>query len=55
MSVEAAKYGGYFVTHDRRILTRAARLGEVLPPSLTVVTLADFLTILDDWEARYPR
>jgi hypothetical protein len=52
---EAAKYGGYFITHDQRILTRAGRLGEVLPPSLTVVTLGDFLTIFDDWEAQYPR
>jgi hypothetical protein len=52
---EAAKYGGYLITHDRRILTRAGRLGEVLPPSLNVVTLADFLAILDDWESRYPR
>jgi hypothetical protein len=52
---EAAKYGGFFITHDARILTRAGRLGEALPPSLTVVTLADFLTIFDDWEARYPR
>lgn len=49
---EAAKYGGYFITHDQRILTRAGRLGEVLPPSLTVVTLVDFLTIFDDYAAR---
>jgi hypothetical protein len=52
---EAAKYGGYFITHDDRILTRAGRLGDVLPPSLTVVTLKDFLAIFDDYEARYPR
>ena len=52
---EAAKYGGYFITHDKRILDRADWLGEVLPPSLHVVTLADFLAIFDDWEARYPR
>ena len=49
---EAAKYGGYFITHDQRILTRAGRLGEVLPPSLTVVTLVDFLAIFDDYAAR---
>jgi len=52
---EAAKYGGFFITHDERILKRAGRLGEVLPPSLTVVTLADFLAIFDNWEAKYPR
>jgi hypothetical protein len=44
---EAAKYGGYFITHDKRILDRAGRLGEVLPPSLNVVTLTDFLVIYD--------
>jgi hypothetical protein len=49
---EAAKYGGYFITHDQRILTRAGRLGEVLPPSLTVVTLVDFLAIFNDYAAR---
>lgn len=49
---EAAKYCGYFITHDQRIHTRAGRLGEVLPPSLTVITLADFLAIFDDYAAR---
>jgi hypothetical protein len=49
---EAAKYGGYFITHDRRILTKAGRLCEVLPPSLTVVTLPDFIAIFDDYAAR---
>jgi hypothetical protein len=49
---EAAKYGGYFITHDQRILTKAGRLGEVLPPSLTVVTLEEFLVIFDDYAAR---
>jgi hypothetical protein len=39
---QAAKYSRYFITHDDRIIKRAGRLGEVLPPSLTVVTLADF-------------
>jgi hypothetical protein len=48
---EAAKYGGYFITHDDRIYRRAGRLGEVLPPSLTVVTLAEFLAIFDDYAA----
>jgi hypothetical protein len=49
---EAAKYGGYFITHDQRILTRAGRLREILPPSLTVVTLMDFMAIFDDYAAR---
>jgi hypothetical protein len=53
---EAAKYGrGYFITHDRRILNRSQRLRDVLPPSLSIVTLEDFLAIFDDYEARCPR
>jgi hypothetical protein len=49
---EATKYGGYFITHDKRILDRAGKLGALLPPSLTVVTLADFMEIFDDYETR---
>lgn len=52
---EAAKYCGYFVTNDIRILNRSAGLSEVLPPSLSVVTLADFLEIFDAWVARDAR
>ena len=48
---EAAKYCAYFITHDQRILDRAGKLHEVLPPSLTVLTLAEFLQIFDDFEA----
>ena len=48
-------HSGYFITHDDRIRRRAGRLGEVLPPSLTVITLADFLAIFHDYAARYPR
>ncbi len=44
---EAAKYCGYFITHDARILTRCGRLKEVVPPSVTVVTLEDFFAIFD--------
>lgn len=46
---EAAKYCGYFITEDCRILVRAGRLGEVLPPSLTVVTLVEFLAVFDQY------
>ena len=45
---EAAETGcGYFVTHDRRILAKRADLGRILPPSLTIATLAEFFAILD--------
>jgi hypothetical protein len=49
---EAAKYGGYFITHDRRInQTKRRELEAVLPPSLWIVTLAEFLKIFDDYAA----
>jgi hypothetical protein len=47
---EAAKYGGYFITHDNRILDRAIEFQSLLPPSLTVVTLAEFFEIFDGYE-----
>jgi predicted nucleic acid-binding protein len=48
---EAAKYCGYFITHDDRVLKRSQGLGSLLPPSLTVVTLAGFLAIFDEYVA----
>ncbi len=49
---EAGKYCAYFITHDKRILNKVGKLSNVLPPSLTVVTLADFLKIFDEYDAR---
>ncbi|HKN10309.1 MAG TPA: hypothetical protein VJ376_12630 [Pseudomonadota bacterium] len=53
---EAAKYGGgYFITHDRRInKTKRQELEKILPPSLWIVTAAEFLTIYDHYEQEYP-
>jgi hypothetical protein len=48
---EAAKYCGYFITHDQRILDKSHGLAALLPPSLTVVTLRGFLQIFDDYDA----
>jgi hypothetical protein len=48
---EAAKYCGYFITHDQRILKRSGGLGSLLPPTLNVVTLAEFMRLYDDFEA----
>jgi len=43
---EAAKYGaGYFITHDRRILSRAEAFDQILGPGFSVVNLIDFLNI----------
>lgn len=49
---EAAETGcAYFITHDKRILDKRDELRSALPPSLTIVTLAEFLGIYDDYEA----
>jgi predicted nucleic acid-binding protein len=48
---EAAKYGGYFITHDERVLKRSGGLRDLLPPSLQIVTLARFLEIFDEYES----
>jgi predicted nucleic acid-binding protein len=48
---EAAKYGGYFITHDERILKKSGDLQNLLPPSLQIVTLERFLEIVDDYES----
>jgi hypothetical protein len=53
---EAGKYGGgYFITHDRRInKTKRQELEAVLPPSLWIVTLAEFLAVYDRYELERP-
>lgn len=48
---EASKYSGYFLTEDGRILRKAGRLEQALPPSLTIATVAKFLEIFDEYEA----
>ena len=53
---EAAKYGGgYFITHDGRMLKKRDELRPLLGPALCVVTLTEFLDIYDDFAARRPR
>lgn len=48
---EAAETGcAYFITNDKRILKKRAELRDALPPTLTIVTLAEFMEILDDFE-----
>jgi hypothetical protein len=48
---EAAKYGGYFITHDERILKKSGESQSLLPPSFQVVSLERFLEIFDDHES----
>ncbi|UGY16757.1 hypothetical protein HAP48_0004200 [Bradyrhizobium septentrionale] len=48
---EAAETGcSYFVSEDARILKKRADLAAVLPPTLQIVTLEEFLEIFDDYE-----
>jgi hypothetical protein len=48
---EATETGcGYFITHDKDILKKRRELRAALPPTLTIVTLAEFFGILDDYE-----
>jgi hypothetical protein len=48
---EAAETGcSYFITEDARILKKRADLAAVLPPTLQIVTLEEFLEIFDDYE-----
>jgi hypothetical protein len=49
---EAAKYGGYFITHDHRILSKLPELRHIIPPHLQIVSLAEFLVIYDDYLAQ---
>ena len=44
---DACKYGGYFITHDKRILERAGAARPLLPPSLQIMTLGEFLDVYD--------
>jgi predicted nucleic acid-binding protein len=45
---EAAETGcGYFVTRDKRVLGKRATLQAVLPPSLFIVDVVEFLDIYD--------
>jgi len=47
---EAAETGcAYFVTEDARILRKRAELAGVLPPSLQIVTLEEFLEVYDGY------
>jgi hypothetical protein len=53
---EAGKYGGgYFITHDGRMLKKRDELRPLLGPALCIVTLSEFLDIYDDFSARRPR
>lgn len=47
---EAAKYGGYFITHDARIVQTKRRELEAMLPNLSIVTLDEYLTIYDQFD-----
>lgn len=39
-----------FITHDNRILDKRRKLSRVLPPSLKIVTLAEFFEVFDRFD-----
>ncbi len=41
--VEAAKYGGYFVTRDRRLIKKRSEVAQVLGQGFAIVTPTEFL------------
>ena len=50
---EAAQTGcGFFITQDKRVLDKRVEPKPMLPPSLAIVTLAEFFEILDEYEAK---
>ncbi|WP_397598528.1 hypothetical protein [Sphingorhabdus sp.] len=46
---EAAKYGGYFITHDTRIVRKKRRELEAMHSNLSIVTLDEYLMIYDQF------
>lgn len=52
---EASKYGGgYFITHDRRMLKKRDDLRSLIGPALAIVTLEEFLKVYDQFVAAGP-
>jgi hypothetical protein len=47
--------GGYFITHDRRVLERREKLRPLLGSAFRIVTLCEFLETYDEFAARRPR
>ncbi len=52
---EASKYGGgYFITHDRRMLNKRDELRPLIGPTLAIVTLEEFLAAYDRFATASP-
>jgi hypothetical protein len=50
---EASKYGGgYFITHDRRMLNKCEELAPLIGPALTILSLEGFLSVYDRFAAQ---
>ena len=45
----------YLITHDKWILAKREERRRELPPSLSIVTLAEFFEVFDRFEAERPR
>ena len=49
---EAVETGcAYFITHDKRILRKRDELRQAIPPTLQIVSLAEFFEIVDGYDA----
>ncbi len=50
--VEAAKYGGYFITRDQRLIGKRVEIDRLLGQGFNIVTPAEFLKIYKQFEGQ---
>jgi hypothetical protein len=50
--VEAAKYGGYFITRDRRLLKKRSEIAGLLGAGFVIVTPSEFLEAYDRFKGQ---
>ena len=50
--VEAAKYGGYFITRDQRLIRKRSEIARVLGQGFNIVTPTEFLEIYKQLEGQ---
>jgi predicted nucleic acid-binding protein len=48
--VEAAKYGGYFITRDERLIRKREEIAQLLGQSFAIVTPTEFLELYKQYE-----
>ena len=50
--VEAAKYGGYFITRDPRLFRKCSQIARLLGQGFAIVTPTEFLEIYKQFEGQ---